>query len=186
MYRYRTVIRSRKLIGFWLKRIIFSSLILICFHAAILAQETQRAKPTWWFGGAAAANLDFYGGTTQMLNSALTTPAAFHKGFGAGWYFAGLLEYRPTPIWGGILQVAYDDRRGAFNDVPCPCNNQIMTLSTTLSYISIEPSIRYAPFASGLYIFGGPRIGFNWAFNLPKSATSDEKTFVYTQGNSAT
>jgi outer membrane protein OmpA-like peptidoglycan-associated protein len=159
---------------------------MICAHATILAQETQRARPTWWFGGAGAANLNFYGGTTQMLNSELTTPAAFHRGFGAGWYVAALLEYRPTPIWGGILHVAYDERRGAFNDVPCPCCDEVTTLSTTLSYISIEPSLRYAPFADGFYIFGGPRIGFNWAFNLPKSATRDEKTFVYAHGNSST
>jgi len=57
------------------------------------------------------------------------------------------------------------------------------TLSTTISYISIEPSVRFAPFSDGFYIFGGPRIGFNWALNLPKSSTSDEKTFVYTQGS---
>jgi len=56
------------------------------------------------------------------------------------------------------------------------------TLSTTISYISIEPSVRIAPFSDGFYIFGGPRIGFNWALNLPKSSTNDEKTFVYTQG----
>jgi outer membrane protein OmpA-like peptidoglycan-associated protein len=178
MYRYRTVIRSWRLMSLWLKRIIFSSLILVCAHATILAQETKRAQPTWWFGGAGAVNLNFYGGTTQMLNSALTTPAAFHKGFGAGWYLAALLEYRPDPVWGGILHVAYDDRRGSFNDVPCPCCDEMTTLSTTISYISIEPSLRFAPFSDGFYIFGGPRIGFNWAVS-----TGDEKTFVYTHGS---
>lgn len=183
MYRYRTVIRSRRLMSLWLKRIIFSSLILVCAHATILAQETRREQPTWWFGGAAAANLNFYGGTTQMLNSSLTTPSAFHKGFGVGWYLAALLEYRPDPVWGGILQVGYDDRRGSFNDVPCPCCDEMTTLSTTISYISIEPSLRIAPFSDGFYIFGGPRIGFNWALNIPKTSTSDERTFVYTHGS---
>jgi len=166
----------------WLKRIIFNSLILICVHTAILAQEAQRAQPTWWFGGAGAVNLNFYGGTTQMLNSALTTPAAFHKGFGAGWYLAALMEYRPDPVWGGILQIGYDDRRGSFHETPCPCG-EMSTLSTTLSYVSIEPSIRISPFSDGFYIFGGPRIGFNWALNIPQSSTSDEKTFVYTRGS---
>jgi outer membrane protein OmpA-like peptidoglycan-associated protein len=118
-----------------------------------------------------------------MLNSALTTPSPFHKGFGVGWYLAALLEYRPDPVWGGILQVGYDDRRGSFNDVPCPCCDEMTTLSTTISYVSIEPSLRVAPFSDGFYIFGGPRIGFNWALNIPKSSTSDEKTFVYTHGS---
>jgi outer membrane protein OmpA-like peptidoglycan-associated protein len=45
-----------------------------------------------------------------------------------------------------------------------------------LSYITIEPSLRIAPFSDGLYIFGGPRIGFNWAVS-----SGDEKSFVYTQ-----
>jgi len=181
MYRYRTVIRSRRLTGLWLKSIIFNSLILICLHATILAQETQRAQPTWWFGAAGGANLNFYGGTTQMLNSDLTTPSPFHKGFGAGLYLAPIVEYRPDPVWGGILQVGYDDRRASFNDVPCPCG-QTSTLSTTISYISIEPSLRFAPFSDGFYIFAGPRIGFNWAL-----FTGDEKTFIYTQeGTSAT
>ena len=185
MNRFRKVIRSRKLSSLWLTRISSFFLVLICVHATILAQETQRKQPTWWLGAAAGANLNFYGGTTQMLNSALTTPTAFHKGFGVGLYLAPLVEYRPDPVWGGILQVGYDDRRGSFSDVPCPCG-EVSTLSTTISYISVEPSLRYAPFSDGFYIFGGPRIGFNWALNLPKSSTNDERTFVYTQeGTSA-
>jgi len=139
MYQHRTVNRSQRLMSFWLTRILFSSLILICFQATILAQEIQRTQPTWLFGGAAGVNLNFYGGTTQMLNSALTTPAAFHKGFGGGWYLGGLIEYRHDPIWGGILQVGYDDRRGSFYETPCPCGES-SNLSSTLSYISIEPS----------------------------------------------
>jgi outer membrane protein OmpA-like peptidoglycan-associated protein len=174
MFRYSAVIRSRMLPCIWLKRIIISSLIMICFHALILAQEIQREQPTWWFGGAAAMNLNFYGGTTQMLNSTLSTPTAFHKGFGIGSYLGALVEYRPSPVWGGILQVGYDDRRGSFSDVIAPCG-RVATLSTTLSYLSIEPSLRYAPFADGFYIFGGPRIGFNWALTA-----GDEKTFVNT------
>jgi len=183
MYLNRTVIRSQRLMSFWLKRILFSSLVLVCFHAAIFAQETQRAQPTWWFGGVGAANLNFYGGTTQMLNPELTTPTAFHKGFGGGWYLAGLVEYRHDPTWGGILQVGYDDRRGSFNETPCPCG-ELSNLSTTLSYITVEPSLRIAPFSDyeNFYIFGGPRIAFNWALNMPKSSTKDEKTFNYTQG----
>jgi outer membrane protein OmpA-like peptidoglycan-associated protein len=178
MYQYHTVIRRRKLASIWLKRIILNSLILICVHAAILAQDTLREEPTWWFGGVGAANLNFYGGTTQMLNSALTTPAAFHKGFGAGWYLAGLLEYRYDPVWGGILQIGYNDRRGEFSDVNCPCGNDLTTLETTVSYLSIEPSLRIAPFSDGFYIYGGPRIEFNWAISK-----GDEKTFVYTHGS---
>jgi outer membrane protein OmpA-like peptidoglycan-associated protein len=179
MYRHRTVIRSRRPTRLWLTRIMFISVILFCLHAGLQAQEIQRLQPTWWFGVAGAANLNFYSGTTQMLNSAITAPTAFHKGFGAGVYLAPMIEYRPNANWGAILQVGYDERRGSFNDVKAPCGST-STLSTTISYVSIEPSLRWAPFSERLYIFGGPRIGFNWAPNIQKPSTSDEKTFVFT------
>ena len=180
MYRYRTLVRSRRLTARWLARIIFSSLILMCVQETVLAQEVKREQPTWWFGIAGAANMNFYGGTTQQLNSTFMTPSPFHKGFGTGLYLAPLVEYRPDSVWGGILQVAYDDRRGTFDDVARPCG-KITTLSATPSYLSIEPSLRFAPFSDGFYVFAGPRIGFLWGLNLPKTPTSDEKTFVYGQ-----
>ena len=90
----------------------------------------------------------------------LMTPTAFHRGSGVGFYGALGAEYRPDPIWGGMLYVGYDDRRGSFDDVITPCDCPA-SLSTTISYISIEPSLRVAPFSSGFYLFAGPRIGFN-------------------------
>jgi hypothetical protein len=44
----------------------------------------------------------------------------------------------------------------------CPAD-----LSTDLSYITVEPSLRFAPFKSNFYLYGGPRL----AFNLDKSFT---------------
>src|SRR5665213_1301740 len=99
--------------------------------------QGEPAEPTWWFGLAGAANLNFYGGTLQYLNSNVTAPVAFHKGFGAGPYLAPTLEYRPDPVWGGMLQVGYDDRRGDFFDVTCPCGEKA-SLSARPAYVSIE------------------------------------------------
>lgn len=161
MYRYRTIITSERLLSLWLKRSIFSSLILMCASATLLAQEVQRTQPTWWFGGSGAANFNFYYGTTQKLNAALTTRGVFHKGDGVGFNAALLLEYRPGPVWGGIVQVGYDDRRGSFDGMISPCNNCPASLSTNISYISIEPSLRIAPFSSGFYLFVGPTLGYN-------------------------
>ncbi|MEX1139757.1 MAG: outer membrane beta-barrel protein [Bacteroidota bacterium] len=180
MYRHRTVTRNLRVLSRWSARIILSSLVLMGLSATGFSQDTQRDRPTWWYGGVFGGNLNFYSGTTQMLNASLTSPAPFHKGFGAGFYFAGLLEYRPNPVWGGILQVGYDDRRASFSDVPCPCG-EIATLSTTISYLSIEPSIRFAPFSDRFYIYAGPRIGFNWAPNLGSGSQADESEFHYTQ-----
>lgn len=175
MFRPRTIVRFRKYTSLWLTRVFFNTLVFLCVSAAVQAQVTQREQPTWWFGGAGALNLNFYGGTTQMLNQALTTPAPFHKGFGAGFYLAPLVEYRPDPVWGAILQIGYDSRRASFTDVPCPCG-EMSTLSAEIAYLTIEPSLRFAPFSDGLYIFGGPRIGFSWA-----PYKGEEKEFSYTQ-----
>lgn len=171
----RSEIQHQKLVSNWYTRIIVSAFMVILMQGTILAQDTLREQPTWWFGGVGGANLNFYGGTTQMLNGSFSTPTAFHKGFGAGIYLGGVLEYRPDPMWGAILHLAYDDRRAMFFDVPCPCGEN-STLSATPSYISIEPSLRFSPFSDQFYIYGGPRIGYNFSFSSP-----DEKTFLYTQ-----
>jgi len=132
-------------------------------------QSLKREQPTWWFGASAAANLNFYRGTTQMLNEDLRVPTAFHKGKGVKPYISLLTEYRPNKVWGGMLNMAFDNRGGKFDGVMAPCNCPAR-LSTNVSYISLEPSIRLAPFASSFYIFAGPTLGFNIA-----------KTFTYTQ-----
>ncbi|MCX6145103.1 MAG: outer membrane beta-barrel protein [Ignavibacteriales bacterium] len=161
MFQYRSFMMSKRSMSLWLKKIILSSFILVCAHATILAQEIQRAQPTWWYGVSGAANFNWYNGTTQKLNSTLTASGAFHEGDGVGFNAALFLEYRPTTVWGGILQVGYDDRSGSFHRVIAPCNNCPDWLSTRISYITIEPSLRIAPFSSRLYFFLGPVLSFN-------------------------
>ncbi len=123
-------------------------------------QEVKRVQPIWWFGESGAVNLNHYRGTTQMLNGSFSTPTAFHKGDGVKPYFSLLTEYRPKKVWGGMLNIAYDGRGGKFDSVLAPCNCPAQ-LSTNLSYITIEPSLRLAPFASAFYIFAGPTLSFN-------------------------
>ena len=137
-----------------------------------MAQETEYEKPTWLFGVAAGANYNFYRGTTQRLNADLMVPKAFHNGSGIGLYAAPLVEYHfPNSVWGIMLQAGYDNRQGEWDQVTSPCNCP-MDLSTDLSYVTIEPSLRIAPFKNAFYIFGGPRL----AFNLDKSFTYQKGT----------
>ena len=180
MHRNRYVSLSHKFAGTWLTRILFCFVTLMTLHSANIAQEIQRTQPIWWFGVAAGGNLNFYGGTTHMLNASTTTPRIFQNGIGAGPFLGPLVEYRPNPIWGGILQVLYDDRGGSFYDITNPNTGGKMTLSTSIRYVSIEPSIRYAPHADGWYAFAGPRVAFNWSPNLGTNPLRDEKTFTYT------
>lgn len=124
------------------------------------AQKPKRVEPTWWFGQSGAINFNQYRGTTQMLNSGLSVPTAFHKGSSIRPYVSILTEYRPNKTVGGMLNVAWDNRGGEFETVMAPCNCPA-DLSTGLSYLAIEPSLRLAPFSSAFYVFAGPTIGIN-------------------------
>ncbi|MGZ5246826.1 MAG: OmpA family protein, partial [Flavitalea sp.] len=130
---------------------------------------TARPKPVWWFGASGAANFNTYRGTTQMLNNSFSTPTAFHKGYGVKPYASLLTEYRPNDVLGGMLNIGFDNRGGKFDAVMAPCDCEA-NLSTNISYVTIEPSLRLAPFASKFYVFAGPTIGFNV-----------RKSFRYTQ-----
>lgn len=139
---------------------IASLTIFLLAGASVLAQKPVRTKPVWWFGESGAVNLNHYRGTTQSLNNAVYAPTAFHKGDGTKPYFSLLTEYRPGKIWGGMLNLAFDNRGGEFDGVTAPCNCPAK-LSTNLSYVTIEPSLRVAPFASAFYLFAGPALSFN-------------------------
>jgi outer membrane protein OmpA-like peptidoglycan-associated protein len=125
-----------------------------------VAQEVIRPQPKFWVGVSGAANFNFYSGTTQTLNSSVKAPTAFHKGFGVAPFGSILLEYRPAPKWGVMLNVGYDDRSAKFDGVDAPCDCPA-TLKTDLAYITIQPSLKYTPFKSGLYFFGGGAYSIN-------------------------
>lgn len=128
-------------------------------------EEVEYILPSWWFGIAGGANANFYRGSTHKLNSETTIPATFHDGFGLGLYAGPLVEFhRPESRWGVMLQAGYDSRKGAFDKILTPCNCPA-DLTTDLSYISFEPSLRFQPFKKNLYLFAGPR----FAYNLDKS-----------------
>ncbi|WP_044404164.1 OmpA family protein [Lacinutrix sp. Hel_I_90] len=148
-----------------LKSLFVSALIVIGIQA-VQAQEGQYSAPTWYFGVAAGTNANFYEGSTNQLSTDFTPPTTFHKGNGFGLFLAPSIEfYKPNTRFGFILQAGLDSRKGNFDqqltDCNCPAN-----LSTDLSYITVEPSLRYAPFKSNLYFYGGPRFAFvqNQAF----------------------
>jgi len=122
--------------------------------------SVQYTKPSWYFGVAGGANFNFYRGTTQELNAGRIVPKAFHDGSGVGLFVAPLIEYRPANSqWGVMLQGGYDNRSGAWDRVTTPCNRPA-DLSTNLSYWTVEPSLRFAPFKKNFYLYAGPRFAF--------------------------
>lgn len=161
MKNYNLAAFSSQYTGVKKLKYILIALVLFLGITSVNAQETQYSKPKWWFGAAAGANLNFYRGSTQQLNADFTSPTAFHNGFGAGLFLAPTIEYRvPNSSFGFMLQAGYDNRSGKFNQVITPCDCPA-DLNTKLSYITIEPSLRFAPFKGNFYLYGGPRIAFN-------------------------
>ncbi|MDD4921108.1 MAG: OmpA family protein [Bacteroidales bacterium] len=148
------------------RNIVLSSLLLMGLAATMQAQVIERPQPKFWFGVSAAGNINVYTGTTQTLNSSLKAPAAFHDGMGLGPYGSFLMEYRPDPVWGVMLNLGYDNRGGVFDRVKSPCNCP-EDLKTSLSYLTIEPSLRIAPFSNGFYLF----LGGAYSYNINKSFT---------------
>jgi outer membrane protein OmpA-like peptidoglycan-associated protein len=154
-----------------IRNFIIGALIFAGLPVTLIAQNDSIIKPSWWFGIAAGANFNFYEGTTQRLNADVLARTAFHNGQGVGLYIAPLIEYhRPTSRWGVMLQAGYDNRKGKFEDAISPCNCPA-TLSTKLTYVTVEPSLRFAPFKRGFYLYAGPRL----AFNLDKSFLFQQK-----------
>lgn len=148
----------------------FLVLGLISFTTVMAnAQQVQRVQPKWWFGESIGVNFNNYRGTTQKLNNTVSVPTAFHKGSGVKPYISLLAEYRRNKVIGYMLNVAYDNRGGKFNEVTAPCNCPA-NLTTNIAYVAVEPAIRIAPFSSAFYLFAGPTIGFNVS-----------KSFTYTQ-----
>lgn len=147
-----------------LKSIIAGTLILTGIQSPLQAQVTPKVtytQPSWWFGAAAGANFNYYQGTTQQLTTDFMVPTAFHDGQGIGFFALPLIEFhRPQSMLGFTFQAGYDSRKGDWDQVKSPCNCP-EDLNTDLSYITVEPSIRIAPFKSNFYVYGGPRIAYN-------------------------
>lgn len=141
-------------------------MLLIGLSISTQAQEVERPQPKIWLGISGAVNYNMYTGTTQTLNSTIKAPAAFHEGFGLTPYGSFLIEYRPTPILGFMLNLGYDNRGGSFTETVSPCNCP-EELETSLSYATIEPTIRITPFGSGFYFY----IGGAYSYNINKAFT---------------
>lgn len=146
------------------RQLLVATLMTAGITAPLSAQTTEvpNTKPSWWFGLAAGANFNFYQGSTQQLNSTMTPPRAFHDGFGTGLFLGATIEYyRPKTMLGMMLQFGYDNRKGSFDQITTDCNCPA-DLSTNISYWTIEPSLRFAPFKNAFYLYAGPRFALNF------------------------
>jgi outer membrane protein OmpA-like peptidoglycan-associated protein len=68
------------------------------------------------------------------------------------------------------MQFGFDDRKAQFEQAKTVCDCPA-DLKTEISYWTVEPSLRFAPFQSNFYLFAGPRFAF-----------IKEQSFVYQLG----
>ena len=154
-----------------LRNILIIALVWYNGMSTIQAQEVRFTQPSWWFGVAAGANFNFYRGSTHQLNSGFTPLTTFHDGDGIGLFIAPLIEYhQPNTRLGFQLQFGFDDRKAKFEQAKTVCDCPA-DLKSEINYWTIEPSLRFAPFQSNFYLFGGPRFAF-----------IKEQSFVYQLG----
>jgi hypothetical protein len=85
-----------------------------------------------------------------------------------------LAEYRQTQFLGFMLNLGYDNRGGSFNET-ISLSNAPENLHTSLSYVTIEPSIRITPFNLGLYFY----VGGTYSYNINKSFTYAFDSYAY-------
>src|SRR5271169_5179295 len=151
-------------------RIYILAIVLVFVMQIQLNAQSSSGEPVWWYGGAVGPNFNFYSTSIQHPNASITTPSEFTGGSGSGTFFAPMIEYRPNAIWGGMLAFGFDGRGGSFDNIPKA------GLSTSMNYLSFEPSVRYSPFDFGLYFFGGPRLAFNVAQSFTYVSTTTPQT----------
>ncbi len=141
---------------------ILTTLFLILTTAVVgVAQDARYNQPVWWFGGALGPNFNSYSSDIRSLNADVPSVPGFSKGSGIGVFLSPLIEYRPDPVWGGMLFLGFDGRGAGFSDVTDASGTH--QLSAAMNYISLEPSVRMTPFPAPFYFFAGPRLGFSVA-----------------------
>jgi outer membrane protein OmpA-like peptidoglycan-associated protein len=159
------------------KYVLLIMVMMIAMSTVLHAQENRKDQPVWWFGGAIGPNFNFYSGDIKSLSSSVSSVPSFTKGSGIGVFLSPLLEYRPDPVWGGMLFLGFDGRGGGFDDVTDSAGTHKLTAG--VNYLSLEPSVRVTPLPAPFYFFAGPRV----AFNLSKSYSYTNAAGVKTDGD---
>ena len=158
--------------------------VLMGAFALVMPQQAQTQTPgdtteswaSWWFGIYGGLNLNTFSGELQNFGQAVGS--TFDEGSGLGPTLGGVVEYNPGDLLGFTLLVGYDARPIGFDSARTQVSETGTVsegLSTSLSYLNIEPSLRLNLGNRFLHLLLGPT--FN--FNLGKGS---DYTFVDTNG----
>lgn len=149
------------------RTMIISGLFMLLAGAALRAQtpgDTTDSWASWWFGLYGGVNYDMFSGQLRGFNPAVVPNSMMESGSGLGPTFGGVIEYNPGSLLGFTMMLGYDARPVDFDSVSTLAANDLSnveTLSTSLSYFSIEPSLRINLGNRFFHLLLGPTFGIN-------------------------
>ena len=125
--------------------------------------DTTEQWAKWWFGIYGGVNYNTFSGEIQNYSS--VQGSTFDQGSGLGPTFGGVLEFNPGKLLGFTVMVGYDGRPIGFDSARTEVSSTGATvsegLSTSLSYLSIEPSLRLNLGNRFFHLLLGPTFNFN-------------------------
>ncbi|MGE3800606.1 MAG: outer membrane beta-barrel protein [Candidatus Kapaibacterium sp.] len=124
--------------------------------------EEAEQWASWWFGVYGGVNYSTFSG--ELRNFGSIPGSSFTEGSGLGPTFGGLFEYNPGKLLGFTMMVGYDGRPVGFDSAVTPVSETASVtegLSTSLSYLSVEPSLRLNLGNRFFHLLLGPTFNFN-------------------------
>ncbi len=137
------------------------------------AQEAPYNAPIrfGFFGG---ANFNMVGAGAQRLTNIPGGPAFtqpdLNDGTGWGFYFGAIGEYNSNDILGAQLKLSVDDRSAVLED-----RENGRTFSTKMTYVTIEPMVRFNMIAPGFHVAVGPQLAVNLAADYDYTPSTDDE-----------
>lgn len=149
-------------------------------YESAYAQEPADNAPIR-FGFYGGANYNLVGAGAQRLTKIdggpTFTQPQLNDGHGVGFYFGAIGEYNSNDILGAALKLSVDDRSAVLTD---PDNGR--KFSTRLTYVTIEPLIRFNMLASGFHVSVGPQLAINLAADYDYTPAVDDEVTAPLKG----
>ena len=138
-------------------------LVLASFSTALAQQpgEETESWATWWFGLYGGINLTMPSGEIVGFNPGVVPASTISEGSGLGPTFGLVIENNSGSLLGFTMKIGYDARPVDFDPVTSGDPAVTEELSTSLSYLSIDPSLRLNLGSRFFHLLLGPTFGIN-------------------------
>lgn len=141
--------------------------LLLLVSSSLYSQtpgDTTARWGNWWYGLYGGVNYSMFDGNLTGIGDIKSPASVFDAGSGLGLAAGGVLEYNSGSLLGFNLMLGYDARPITFDQVRTEIRqDSVFTedLSTSFSYLSIEPSLRINLGSRFFHLLLGPGLGIN-------------------------